>query len=240
MASYRGHLMLSAPLGVGYGALALWRPEFDWGAILLGAGLTTVGGLLPDLDSDSGVPVRELFGILAAATAVLLYHPLHEQLGLPVDQALVFMAAGYLFVRYVVANVFRRITVHRGMYHSIPAMLISGLLVYLSYPSRDVALRLYLAGGVMLGFLSHLVLDELYAVDFMGVRIRFNKFAGSALKFGSPSWSATLTTYFILFALGFLAWQGAPERVRLPAGWHAPAWLSLDRHAPHEARSDTP
>ncbi len=230
MASYRGHLMLSAPLGAGYGALALTRPEFDWGAIVLGAGLTTVGGLLPDLDSDSGVPVRELFGILAAATAVLVYHPLHDHAGLPLEQSLVFMAAGYLFMRYVVANVFRRMSIHRGMYHSIPAMLISGLLVYLVYPSQDLYLRLYLAGGVMLGFLSHLVLDELCAVDFMGARIRFNKFAGSALKFGSPSWAATMFTYIILAALGFLAWQGKPDWAHLPADWHAPAWLSIDSH----------
>ena len=234
MASYRGHLMLSAPLGAAYGALALWRPEFDWGTVFLGAGLTTVGGLLPDLDSDSGVPVRELFGVLAAATAVLLYHPLHDHLQLPVEQALVFMGLGYFFVRYVFANFFRRITVHRGMYHSIPAMLISGLLVYLAYPSNNLYLRLYLAGGVMLGFLSHLVLDELYAVDFMGVRIRFNKFAGSALKFGSPSWAATLSTYALLFVLGFLALQGVPVWARLPEGWHAPAWLCFDRHAAHD------
>src|SRR5262245_395473 len=79
MASYRGHLMLSAPLGAAYGGLALLKPEWDWGPIFLGAGATTVGGLMPDLDSDSGVPVRELFGITAAAVALCLYHPLREQ-----------------------------------------------------------------------------------------------------------------------------------------------------------------
>src|SRR5437868_10562761 len=99
MASYRGHLMLSAPLGAAYGGLALLRPEFDWGPIVLGAGLTTVGGLLPDLDSDSGVPVRELFGITAAATAVIVLHPLLQR-GLPLEQALVFMGAAYFVVRY--------------------------------------------------------------------------------------------------------------------------------------------
>jgi hypothetical protein len=231
MASYRGHLMLSAPLGVGYGALALMRPEFDWGAIFLGAGLTTVGGLLPDLDSDSGVPVRELFGVLAAVTAVLLYHPLRDHLQLPLEHALVFMGLGYFLMRYVVANLFRRFSVHRGMYHSIPAMLISGLLVYLVYPSSDVYLKLYLAGAVMTGFLSHLVLDELYAVDFMGLRIRLNKFAGSALKFGSPSYAATTFTYLLLFVLGYIAYLGVPSWVHFPADWHLPAWLCFDRHS---------
>jgi hypothetical protein len=230
MASYRGHLMLSAPLGAAYGGLALLRPEFDWGPVCLGAGLTTVGGLLPDLDSDSGVPVRELFGITAAAVAVLLLGPLRAN-GLPLEQALVFMGVAYFFIRYVVSAVFKRWTVHRGMFHSIPAMFIAGLLVFLAYPNPDPFLRLYLAGGVMAGFLSHLILDEFYAVDFMGARLRFNKFAGSALKFHSPSWGATLCSWLLLGLLGYVAWMGVPDWARLPAGWQRPSWLGPDRHA---------
>ena len=209
MASYRGHLMLSAPLGAAYGAFALLRPEFDWGPIVLGAGLTTVGGLLPDLDSDAGVPVRELFGLLAAAAVAVLFHPLRER-GLPLEQALGVMAIAYMLIRYAVADFFRRITVHRGMFHSLPAMLIAGLVVYHLYPSTNVLLRLYLAGGVMVGFLSHLVLDELCSVDFMGLTLRLNKYAGSALKFVSPSTPATIFTYVILVVLGYFAWVGSP------------------------------
>src|SRR5438034_626409 len=82
-----------------------------------------------------------------------------------------------------------------GVLHSLPAMLIAGLTVHLVFPTPDLMLRLYLSGAVMVGFLSHLVLDEFCAVDFNGVRVKFNKFAGSALKFGSHSWVATLTTY---------------------------------------------
>jgi hypothetical protein len=228
MASYRGHLMLSAPLGLAYGGLALVRSEYDWGPIVLGAGLTTVGGLLPDLDSDSGVPVRELFGITAAATAVLLLHPLLQR-GMPLEHALVIMGAGYFFVRYALSAAFCRWTVHRGMFHSIPAMLIAGLTVYLCYPSSDYSLRLYLGGGVMLGFLSHLVLDELCSVDFMGVRLHLNKFSGSALKFGSPSWSATLSAYVLLGMLGYVAFQGVPGWLHYPESWQRPAWLGQSR-----------
>jgi hypothetical protein len=229
MASYRGHLMLSAPLGAGYGALALLRHDYEWGACLLGAGVTTIGGLLPDLDSDSGVPVRELFGLLAATSAFVAYHPLREH-GMPLEQALVIMAGVYFAVRYVFANAFRRWTVHRGMFHSVPAMLIAGLLVYLGYPSHDFTLKLYLAGGVMCGFLSHLVLDEIYAVDFMGFRLKFNKFAGSALKFVSPSYAATIATYMLLFALCYAVWEGVPEWARSPGNWSRPGWLGGTQH----------
>jgi hypothetical protein len=206
MASYRGHLMFSSMLGAGYGAFGMLRGSFDWGAAFLGAGLTTLGGLLPDLDSDSGVPVRELFGVAAFLAPLLAYHRLSEA-DLSTEQRVVILAGIYLFVRYVLSGAFKRWTVHRGMFHSVPALAISGLGVYLVYPSTDVALRLYLALGVMLGFLSHLVLDELYSVDFMGVGIRLNKYAGSALKLTSPSRAATLAAYALLAGLAYLAWN---------------------------------
>ncbi len=90
------------------------------------------------------------------------------------------------------------------MFHSVPAMFIAGLATYLMYHSDNERLRVFLAGAVMLGFLSHLVLDEIYSVDFMGVGLHLNKYAGSAVKFVSKSWTATLTTYLLL---GFLAWR---------------------------------
>jgi hypothetical protein len=63
----------------------------------------------------------------------------------------------------------------------------------------------------MIGFLSHLVLDELYRVDFTGAKIHLNRYAGSALKFASASWSATGLTYLLLAGLAVLAyldWTG--------------------------------
>ena len=59
----------------------------------------------------------------------------------------------------------------------------------------------------MIGFLSHLVLDEIYSVDWRGVRIKLKASAGSAVKFMSPSVIATATCYAILGGLGYLAYQ---------------------------------
>ena len=221
MASYRGHLMFSTTLGAAYGSLGVYQWNYDWGEAFLGAGLAAVGGMLPDLDSDSGVPVRELFGLAASVTPLLLY-PLVHRAGFTPEQTFVLLAGVYLAIRYAVANVFRRCTVHRGMYHSIPAMLIAGLVVYLSYHSPNLTLRLYLSVGTMLGFLSHLVLDELCSVDFMGVTLRLNKYAGSAVKFFSPSWPATLACYALLVGLGYLAWQDWSAQGKDRLRWTTP------------------
>jgi hypothetical protein len=206
MASYRGHLTLSSILGAGVGVAAVWGLHLDWGPALLGAGLTALGGLLPDLDSDSGVPVREVFGLAAVATPLLLFRRL-ESAGLSVEQTLAVLGGVYLLVRYGGAWVFNKFTVHRGMFHSLPAMVIAGLVVFLLDHSPNPGVRLYLAAGTMIGFLSHLVLDELCSIDFMGFKLRVNRYAGSALKFASPSWTATLTTYLLLAGLSVLAWR---------------------------------
>jgi hypothetical protein len=207
MASFRGHIAFASVLGGVYGGVGSVMFGLDWGPVFLGAGLTAIGGLMPDLDSDSGVPVRELFSLAAVVTPLLLVKRLHHA-GLTPEQILAMMAGVYVLVRYGGAALFKHITVHRGMFHSIPAMLIAGLLIYLADHQADPRVRLFLAGGVMIGFLSHLVLDEIYSVDFLGRKlVRLNKYAGTAVKFYSPSWTATLTTYAILFSLGYTAWR---------------------------------
>jgi hypothetical protein len=206
MASFRGHLAAGAALGVAYGAWGALHWNMGWGPVGLGVGLTTLGAFLPDLDSDSGVPVREMFN-LAGAVAPILLLPRLQLEGLTADQLVVVMGAIYLVVRFGLSALFKRLTVHRGMFHSLPAMAIAGLGVFLLYHHASVYQRAYMAGGVMLGFLSHLVLDELFAVDLMGLTPRLNKAAGSAVKLWSGSWTATLVTYAIVVALALPAWQ---------------------------------
>jgi hypothetical protein len=206
MANFQGHITVSTCLGVAYGVAGSYYWHLGWGPVFVGAGLTTLGGLLPDLDSDSGVPVRELFNLAGALIPVLLLPRLHASQLAP-DQMAVILAGIYLVVRFGLSHLFKRMTVHRGMFHSVPAMLIAGLSVFLLYHNTNVFLRAYMAGGTMLGFLSHLALDELFAVDFMGLTPRLNKFAGSALKLWSASWSASVITYLILIALALPAWM---------------------------------
>ena len=231
MAGFRTHITVSTGLGLAYGAAAVSPLGFAPATAVLAAGVTGVGGMLPDLDSDSGVPLRFAGGLMAALSPILLLPRFHHA-GFSYDGTLAGMMLVYLLIRYPLVGLFKRFTVHRGMFHSIPAMLIAGLIVYLGYPSRDVLLRMYLGVGVMLGFLSHLVLDEIWAVDFMGVGVRFNKFSGSALKFASASYVATLSTYGILVVLTYVAWSGTPQWASsLPTTVQQIPWPTLQMQA---------
>lgn len=200
------HITVSGATGIVYGGLAVQPVGFTTEAGILAAGLTTVGGMLPDLDSDSGVPIREMFG-LAAAVVPLMLVPRLMHMDVSREGILATLLFGYVFIRYGVSSVFRRLSVHRGMFHSLPGMVIAGLLVYLMYHSPDRSIRFLLAGGVMLGFLSHLILDEIYSVDWRGIRPKLKSSAGSAVKFMSPSAPATAFCYLLLGGLSYLAYQ---------------------------------
>jgi hypothetical protein len=202
MANFKGHVVTAAGLGLGYGSFAFWHLQVELGPAVLGAGLTTIGGLLPDLDSDKSVPNRTLFRLLGVGVALVTAQHLLETSS-SIAGGFVALAGSYVFVRYFLGYIFRRLTVHRGMFHSLPAMLIAGLAVYLVYARWPESLRLFLAGGIMLGFLSHLVLDEMCAVDLQGARLR--KPFGTAVKLYSASWVATTFTYSVLFTLAYLA-----------------------------------
>jgi hypothetical protein len=134
--------------------------------------------------------------------------------GVPVAGRGARLAAGaaYVAIRYGLRNVFRHLTVHRGMFHSIPAMLLAGLAVYHLHFDPHPGARHFLAGGVMVGFLSHLVLDEVCSVDLRGARV--NKAFGSALKLWGSSPGPTLAIYALAIYLGWQvlrSWPGGPE-----------------------------
>lgn len=208
MAGFRTHITVSTACGVAAGvtaAIPLNHPPET--AFLVGT-LTAVGGMLPDLDSDSGVPVRELTGLAAAVVPMLLYTRLKDA-GLSHEGVLASLVLSYLVIRYGVVHLFKYVTVHRGMFHSIPAMLIAGLGVYLAYdcPAAQQSTRYVLAAGVMLGFLSHLILDEIWSVGFDGLKVKMKSSAGSAVKFFSSSVWGTAVCYGMLGALGFLAYK---------------------------------
>ncbi len=211
MASFYGHFGTATCLAAAYGAAGAWYGHYDWGVVLLAAGLTAAGGMMPDLDSDSGLPIRELFS-LAGAIFPLFLVPRLRHSGLNLEQTLCVLIGSYLFIRYGLSHVLKKFSVHRGMFHSLPALAISGLAVFNVYHNDNINLRFYMAGGMMLGFLSHLVLDEMFAVDLGGVPRLKNSF-GTALKLTSSSWPATIFCYGLLFALAGLAWHEKHDQV---------------------------
>lgn len=204
MAGYREHISVSGLLGICYGLVATYAFKFTPVQAVLAGCLTWVAGMLPDLDSDSGKPVREMFGLAAAIAPLVLMQYLQKWAGNP-ETALLAAVLIYATIRYAGALVFGKFSVHRGMFHSIPALLIAAELTFLAYKSDSLGVKLLMAGGVAVGFLSHLVLDEFYSVEWTGIRLRLNKSAGSALKLFGRNYFANLFAYSLLAGLTYLA-----------------------------------
>jgi hypothetical protein len=66
-------------------------------------------------------------------------------------------------------------------------------------------MRGFLTGAVVLGFLSHLVLDEIWSFEVKQGKVRIKKSFGTALKFWSKNGWANFSVYAKLAALIFLA-----------------------------------
>ena len=202
MADYRTHITVSGCLGVGYGAGAALACGFNGVQGALAGLLTGIAGMLPDLDSQSGRPVREIFGVTAALAPMAMMPRLYHWGGTS-EGALLLAVLLYLVVKYGAGLLLGMTSVHRGMFHSLPALLIAAEVTFLGFPSEDLAVRALMALGVASGFASHLVLDEIYSVEWSGLQIKLKSSAGSAIKFLGTDWTANILTYGLLFTLTY-------------------------------------
>jgi hypothetical protein len=203
LGNYRQHITFAGVLGVIYGGAALLLAGIHWLYGSVAVLLATLSGLLPDLDSDSGVELKGFTGILGVLAAVAVWEEVAHIKPPPVFEIHLWATIlAYIMVRHGLRSVFSRLTVHRGISHSVPTCAVWGALTYLYYPTQWPLIRITMAVAVMIGFMSHLLLDEICSVDLRGARV--NKAFGTAIKFWAPNPWTTLGIYLLL---SYLSWQ---------------------------------
>jgi membrane-bound metal-dependent hydrolase YbcI (DUF457 family) len=218
MGNYRQHITFAWLLGAFYsvGAYVLMGVHWFYGTVA--TLLTTLSGLLPDLDSSSGVELKGFTGILGVLAALAAWEAVGRVEPAPIFEVHLWsMVLAYLLVRHGLRRVLSRLAKHRGMSHSLPTCAVWGLATYLAYPSDYHGLRLMMAVAVMVGFFSHLLLDEICSVDLRGARV--NKAFGTAIKLWAPSPWSTLGMYGLLSYLAWLTiqrWPADPWVLDLP------------------------
>jgi hypothetical protein len=199
MANFQTHLTASTVLGIGYGAVAHQMYGVPMPTALLAAGFCSVSGMLPDIDSGPGRPLREITTFMASVIPAMLLGRLFHA-GVTAETAILVGAILYVVIRFGLTAAMHHLTVHRGMFHSLPAMAIFGELTYLLIGDDNDARRWFLASAVMAGYFSHLLLDEIYSVQWNGAP-RVKKSFGTAIKFFGEGWWPNLTTYVKLSVL---------------------------------------
>jgi hypothetical protein len=234
MAGFKTHITTSTALGVAYGATAYTMYGVPPSTSCLAGGLCSVAGMLPDLDSDTGVPLRETLAFSAAVVPMLLL-PRFVRMGLDHDSMALMTMMIYLIIRFPLANLIRRSTAHRGMFHSLPACLIFSEIVFLLCSGNDISTRLIKAGGLMLGFMSHLVLDEIWSIDFSRGVPRLKSSFGTAIKLWGEKPVPNLFSWSCVALLTYLSIDG-----RFYEGDVAPYVRAFQNSGNSVARSPAP
>jgi membrane-bound metal-dependent hydrolase YbcI (DUF457 family) len=199
MASFRAHVSLGIASGI-LGAIGLLSLAFsdELGFISIVFVVAVLGSIMPDMDSDSGVPFHVTFGSFSLVAAALVGLSLYHETPLIWERILLWTVGTFALIYLVVGYCFKRFTRHRGMAHSLPAALLAGLVTFflaVHFSFTDMEAFVF-AMAMIAGYLGHLVLDELYAaVNFHGTPFIPNKALGSALKFTSDDRLVTLAVY---------------------------------------------
>lgn len=193
-----------------------------------------LGSVLPDIDLKDSRPSRALFAGLALFFSFIALFHFAPRLSI-VEMWLLWLGT-FLFVRYGLHNVFHRYAVHRGIWHSIIAGIVCGLaavLIFYYALGRPDGVAWLGGGFLLIGYLTHLTLDEIYSVDVMGTYIK--KSFGTALKFidaKRPAASSAMVVAGVLmvlvapsimtFADGISSrsmWAGLQQRLLPDDGW---------------------
>ena len=181
MANFHTHLSLA---GIGSGLLASATIAAGLSTISEGIVLWltgTLGGLLPDVDADNSSSLKVIFNCIALLlTMVIIVRLSHSH---TFSFVWLMIVGVYLSLRWLALPLFKQFTVHRGSWHSLLAgCTLSLLVVNISWHVIGVSAIFAWLLGIFLaiGYLIHLLLDEIYAIEISGTR--FKRSFGSACK----------------------------------------------------------
>ena len=199
MADFKTHLTSGILSGAGFSAAGLFTNALT---VTQAGAVFTVGalaGLLPDLDSDTGKPLNFLFQLLSVIIPCVFFFRAVQYGENSPEFLICYFTLSYLFIHYIICSLIKKVTVHRGMMHSIPFAFLLGGVGYLLFFKSGGQVALIAGTGALFGCLLHLILDELNSFKLKyGFIPALKKSSGTALKFKSSSLSTTLFMYTIL------------------------------------------
>jgi len=161
-----------------------------------------IGGILPDIDLDNSKPVQIASSILSIVIPLLAILTLLESLSISKMLFIWFLSATLL--HFFIFKILLHLTIHRGVIHTIPMGLLFALILnifFFNILEFDKLFSLLCGLFLFIGFMIHLVLDEIVSLNAFGMS--FKKSLGSALKlYEKNNILGTILIYlFIIIAL---------------------------------------
>jgi len=210
MANFNTHFMVAASASAVLSGTLLSMEVLEPTQAVMAFALGTFGGLMPDIDSDRSKSIGVGFtvvSLLLTTLSVFVKSTTYSLLEMLIMAGVVFGT-----VRFGLIDLFRKISKHRGMFHSIPVALIWGvstaILMHLFFGLNALVSWVY---GIMVtwGYLVHLILDEIYSVDLENRRVK--KSWGTALKLVKVKTTTDKVQTFLIYVALVLLWMQAPD-----------------------------
>lgn len=181
MANFTTHIAVGAVVSGAFATITLAAdvvaPENLIAVTLAGV----LGSVLPDIDLKDSRAGRAMFaGLGLFFSFAVLFNAAQK---FSVAELWILWLGTLVFVRYGLHAVFHRISVHRGVWHSITAAVfcsIATAAIFYHVLGRHEGVSWLAALFMFIGYITHLILDEIYSVDVMDARIKAS--FGTALK----------------------------------------------------------
>ena len=226
MAHFNTHLNIATAITGLASASLLSAGHIDLNSSLWLWFVGTLGGLLPDIDSDNSTTLDTLFHLftLAVILLLLLYMTAEQYGEIRLVKLLLIPLLTYVLIEYLLRSLFEKLTVHRGHCHSLSFLLLCALIsTQLTYRlcetfTNNGDMFAWLTGTfIFSGGVIHLLLDEIFSVDLANARLK--RSFGSALKIADfKNKRLTLLTIASIIALVYIS-PSPVETINTLSNW---------------------
>ena len=233
MANFTTHMASGILVSGALSTLAIATSVATPGELMTLVGAGALGAVLPDIDLQQSRASQAMFSGLAIFFAFAVLFKL--ALNLSIAEMLIIWIGTYVLVRYAGHTLFSKIAVHRGIFHSLLAGVFFGFATAIVYQKlfQTTPLIAWLGGIFMfVGYIVHLVLDEIYSVDVYNERVKSS--FGSALKLADSK--HVYGTIAMLAVTGAAYFVTPPLKPLAEVFGTNEVWVALsDRMLPHGA-----
>jgi hypothetical protein len=209
MANFNTHLAVGATVSLILSesllAMEILSPNLATIAFFVG----TIGSLMPDIDSDYSKSLTIAFTIISILITMLLINI--NSISYSLIELLIMSILVFTTIRFGLIELFRAVSRHRGMFHSIPVAFIFGIsttIIANSMFNLNTLISWIYGSMVTIGYITHLILDELYSVDLGNIRIK--KSFGTALKLFKIKTDIDTIQTILIYVILVLLFQISP------------------------------
>jgi len=227
MANFNTHFVVAAGASAVVSGSMLSMEVIAPTEAVMAFALGTFGGLMPDIDADNSKSIGIGFTVISLFFTILAVFM--KTATYSIIEMLIMAGAVFYTIRFGFIGVFRKISRHRGMFHSIPVALIWGvvttIVMHLFFGLNSLLSWVY---GIMMtwGYIVHLILDEIYSVDLGNRRVK--KSAGTALKLFKLKTPNDKIQYLIVYLILIYLFSMAPDiSIVQKAIFSHDAWLNF-------------